>query len=545
MARLDAIEAAGKARSFGRMPLLAFSEHPDLGGLALSEAQRAVMQAAQPESVSVSADLCRKLFKCGPEALPQRRPRAVVVSGGGRSGKTSRLLAPACVHAAWTVPVRAHGAPPIPGFPDAQIMAAGERPRAIVISSKKKLAAKTFQMIRGIIEASPILRRAVVGEITTTCINLLRPDGIVVEIMIGVASEGGADARSASLVFFGLDEAAFLRGEGYAANDEDLYSAGSVRVVPYGQTWIVTTPWVEGEGLVERLIATSWGSHADALVAARVSTRTFNPTWDPSGEIEAAERKRPGGEENVQREVHGLPLARGTKGLFPPAAVRRALERRSPGGSPEALGAGADIAHDSDHASLAHAARWPGGLFGLTKILSDDPADERPPSEVYARYADACADAEIRDVAADSHYKWTFKEALKKRGVRLVDAPAGRDGKATTYLALRSLLTEDRLALGDLPADVRDDLAEQLAGVLRKPGEAGSTIIVQRRLADGNHCDDVSSSVLALWRVGSCDPKLWRERATTHSSERRPTPPGSRPARDEWRAGGSARDEWR
>lgn len=507
MARLDGIEAAGRARSYGRIPLPTFAQHPDFCALELSPAQFAILEASQGMRPSCEPALAMRLFNCDVDRLPQNKPRNVVVSGGGRGGKTGRLMASACLHAAWTTPLIPYGGKPIDGYPLAQRLDAGEMPRALIISAKKKLAKKTFSAIKGLVEQSRVLRAAVVGEITTNALYLLRPDGITVEIMIGVASGGGVDARSATLVFFGLDEAAFLHGEGYEANDEDLFSAASTRIVPYGQAWLVTTPWIDGEGLVERLIATSWGAHVDALVAARVPTHTLNPSFDPDGGIERAERRRPGGEENVQRDIYGIPLAKGTKGLFPPAAIRAALERLPPEAKPEARGAGADIAHDSDHASLVLAARWAGGIFGPTKILSDDPKEGTPPTEVYARYAAACAEAAVMSVAADRHYQATFREQLKKRGVRLeTDLP----DKAEIYIAAKELFALDQMALGHLPEDVRDNIAEQLRSVLKKPGSGGRTIIVQKRLADGNHCDDVSALVLALWRVGSLEPKLWQ-----------------------------------
>lgn len=549
MARLDGIEAAGRARSYGSIPLITFATHPDFCGLALSPAQAAILEASQAQPTSCPRDLALRLFNCVPESLPQKKPRAIVVTGGGRGGKTGRLLASACLHAAWTCPLTPNKGRPPEGFPAAQQLDAGEMPRALIISAKKKLAKKTFAAVKGLVEQSTVLRAAVVGEMTASEIYLMRPDGIIVEIMIGVASGGGVDARSASLVFFGLDEAAFLHGEGYAANDEDLYSAAATRLVPYAQAWLVTTPWIEGEGLVERLVTTSWGSrpgagdatHVDALVAARVGTHTLNPGFDPDGTIEAAERRRPGGAENVQRDIYGMPLAKGTKGLFPPEAIKKALERHAPSGRPEAVGAGADIAHDSDHASLVLAARWPGGIFAPTKILSDDPADGKPPSKVYEEYADACVAAAIASVAADGHYKATFREALAKRRVRLeTELPP----KAETYLATRTLFTEDKIALGHLPSDVREDLAEQLRSVLKKPGSGGATVIIQRRLADGNHCDDVSGLVLALWRVGSLDPKTWESKPFVARPRPATARAGYSAGRGGWGDSGD-RDEWR
>ena len=511
-----------------------FLESADFCGLELSPAIAAIADAVDGTPVTtITPEVCRTIFGCGPEALPREPRRINGVSAGGRAGKTSRLLGPRGVHAAWTVPLRAPDAPVDPRYPLAQQLAHGERPAALLIAPRRKLARQAMSMAIGYIRQSPVLKAAIVGEPGAESIVLRRPDGIEVEILVTTADRGGASARGRTLVFVGLDEASFFSGAGYAINDEDIFSAAIQRVVPYGVAMVVSTPWVEGEGLLERLIKIDWGRHDNALVVARVGTRLLNPTWDLDGEIERRERARPGGIENADREILAIPLPRGSRQFFPIDAIRRACDLMVTTAREE-RGAGADLGHGHDNSALAITDRHEGGLFAVAMLLEIPAGPEQLPSATYRTFSEKLVGHGCQRVAADPHYKETLAEELSRHRIAFVDAPA----KDVMFTAARTLLVDGRLALGGLPQADRENLAEQLAAVTCKPLAGGRVAISAPRrkvgdmgIASGGHCDGVSALVAALTQCGSLDPYLWEPRAP------RPAVPAEE--RSAQRAGGS------
>lgn len=513
---LEAAEASALVQAYGRLGFRDFLTSPDFARKNLSPAMAAIVDASQGVAITLAPELCQRLFHCEADALPRTAPRVVAVSAGGRAGKTSVLQAGRAVHAAWTTPLRAPGAPVDPAYPLAQEMASGERPAAIIVCPRKKLARQAFSFIRGIVEASPILRRALVGEPTGESLTLRRPDGIEVDIILSVADKGGTSVRGKSLVFLGLDEASFFAGDGFAVNDEDIFSAGIQRVVPYGQAWVMSTPWIEGEGLLERLIAEEWGRHRDALVVARAGTRILNPSWDPDGSIERTERRRPGGGENADREILAIPLPRGTKAFFSPADVAAALLLHAPDRAAEERGAGADFGHAAgrDNSGLAIVARYIGGIFGVSEIQEIESTADQRPSQTYRAFALRMLTAGVESCACDVFHKEAVREEWDHHGIAFIDSGA----KDRMYKGAKTLFSERRVSLGDLPAHDREMLAEQLLSIVAKPMTGGRFQILapRRKVADvlgggtgGGHADTVSALVAGLWRVGSCDAALW------------------------------------
>jgi hypothetical protein len=504
-----------------------FLVSPEFCGLELSPAIAAIASASEGRPVTTLApDVARGIFGCSLYGLPSEPRRVVAVSAGGRGGKTSRLLGPRAVHAAWTTPLRRPEAPADPRYPLAQQLAHGERPTALLVAPKRRLARQAMAMAVGYIRRSPILRAALVGDPGAESAVLRRPDGIEVELVVATADKGGASARSRTLVFAGLDEASFFQGEGYAINDEDVFSAAVQRVVPYGQVWVVSTPWIEGEGLLERFVATDWGKHINALVAARVGTRLLNPTWDPDGSIERAERARPGGVENADREILAIPLPRGSRTFFPLDAIRKACELAATG-PVEERGAGVDLGHGHDNSALAITDRHEGGVFAPTLLLEIPSGPSAPPSFIYRTFAESLVANRCQRVSGDPHYKETFSEELRKHGVGFIDAPA----KDVMFTAARTVLTDGRLALADLAEDVRDRLADQLASVVSKPLAGGRVQILapRRKVGEmgaeaGGHCDSVSALVAALAQCGSLDPFLWDRRTPIVLPDEAPPP---------------------
>jgi hypothetical protein len=531
----------------GKLSFRAFLESQDFCGLQLSPVIAAIADASEGiRLATIAPELCVKVFGCEPDAMPTVARRVVAVSAGGRGGKTSRLLAPKALHGAWTVPLRLPGAPIDPAHPNAQEVGKGEHVAAIVVAPKRRLAKQCFSFIRGYVESSPLLLAAVVGEITGESLTLRRPDGIFVDVQVVVADKGGASMRSKTLVFAGIDEASFLSGAGAAVNDEDIRSAAIQRIVPGGQLYIVSTPWIAEEGVLEQLVTTDFGRHLNALVAARVGTRLLNPTWDPDGSIERAERARPGGSTNADREILAIPLAKGSRCYFPADAIARALILTAPDSQAEEVGAGVDLGLSAggDHSALSIASRYPGGIFTALVALEIAGGNGQKGSDTYKAFARRLLDHGCASVAADVHYKEAFIETLDHHGIQFIDAAS----KDRVYAGTKTLLVEGRLALGGLDAVTREAIADQLASIVATPMSAGRVKITapRRRVADmgvgatmGGHCDSVSALTLSLWRCGSLDPQTWVVREVVNYLDDFDDAP------DSGRGGGIDRDDLR
>jgi len=490
-----------------RLSFRAFLESPHYCGLTLSPAMGAIVDASEGVTPAIPEALSLQLFGCRLSGLPREARRTVAIRAGGRAGKTSRLLAPKAIHAAWTVPL--------------PTVRRGEVARALLTAPDVDLAAQMLAYAKGYVTGSPVLRSCVVESSskrrsaddedddvgTQERIVLRRPhDGHLVEIVVKAAKRGGTTARSRTLVFAGLDEAAFFYADdGYGVTDTAIYDAAIQRVVPGGQVWIASTPWLADEGLLEHFIAEEWGKHEETLVAV-APTRLLNPTWDPDGSIERNMRKRD--PDNADREILAIPLAQGAEQLYHRDAIRRALELVPPSRPPDAVGLGADAGFVSDAAAFAVVGRWDTRgeppLFGL--LLGDEQHPERGaplrPGAVVASWAALSSPWPFVPWALDGHYREALREHADAHGRSLVEAPSSPAGP---HLDLAKILGEGRLALGGVPEEVRERLRVQLGAVRRRalPGGGMQVILPRRKGAQGGgHCDLVAALVLAQWQAG-------------------------------------------
>lgn len=541
--------AASAAIATGALTFRAFLESRDYfpEPLNLSPALWAIVDASDGRPDLVPADISRAIFNCEPNALPRTPPRVVGVGAGRRGGKTSRLLAPKAVHLAVTVPL-----------PN---LRPGEVARVAIVAPDLDAAAATLNYVKGIIASSEVLRTMVVADTppedaddvgNAVAVLLRRPDGRMVDIVVRAAARGGKTTRSRTLVGLILDEACFFfADDGHTVNDRAIFDAAAPAIEPSGQVWIASTPWIDGEGLLEQFIADNWKTGrqgSTGLVAARVGTRLLRPDWDPDGSIERALRASDDGDVTTDREILAKPHAAGSRRFFPALDVDTALDIHAPDLVPEAIGAGADFGHTSDRSAVAVAERYQTGVFAVSFVLGLASSPDRKPSETYRDVATAAKLRGARRVASDGHYKEAAREEYERHGVGFALA-APTDA---LFDAGRTVLRERRLALAGLPASDRAMLARQFAAVLAIPGPAGRTKIHVPRAtvkdaAQGKgttHCDELVATLTALYEVGSGDPSLW-----SHAEEKRAesdaaaaqtwTPPrGSRAALNAYRHGG-------
>ena len=509
MRRQPITESAPVVKTDERLSHRAFAESPKFCGLTLSPLVAAIMDASEGLRVTTLDDrACEEFFGCPCDALPHEVRRTIGVRAGGRGGKTSRLVATKAIHAAWTVPLPTLGA--------------GEYASAIIVAPSLKLARQALSFVRGYIEASDTLRAALIDEPTKDSIELRRPDGKPVRIEILAASKGGKAVRARTLVFAALDEACFFADEQSGViNDAEIWRALIQRVVPGGQLWVVSTPWLADTGLLEALISKNWGTHQAALVAT-APTRQLNPTWDPTGEIERDLREQD--PDAADREILAIPMAGGSGAFFDPAAIKQCVDAdrldvvETPAGAIVAFGS--DLAFVRDSSTLAGVGRT-GESYELLVLKEKRPEKGKPlkPSEVIADFALTIKDYGANDFAADGHYRETAREHLDEEELNFVDIPSGREGKAEMYLFAKKIIHEKRLAI---PNHAR--LLSQLRAVVSKPVPGGGFVITSPRKAGGvgqaggGHGDLVSALVNALWNASLAEVQepIGRSRVHTH-----------------------------
>ncbi len=467
-----------------RMAYRAFAESPNYCGLQLSPLIAAVMDASEgvtPTTIGDAESL--EHFGCVVSELPDSPPRTVAAETGGRVGKTSRWLATKALHAAWTV--------------DLPTLRRGEVASALLVAPDLKLARQILSFVVGYVEDSKILTRALVEPPTKDSVEFRRPDGKRVRVEVLSASRGGRSVRGRTLVFAGLDEACFFYDETSGIiNDADVYRAVLQRVVPGGQVWIVSTPWLADVGLLEAIIGKNWGCHEHALVA-RGGTRAFNPSWDPSGEIERDLRAQD--PDAAAREIDGLPTAGGAGTFFDASAITACVDETIHLPMPAPKGAhvsfGADLGFVSDSSALVGAART-GDRVAIVSIDEIRPTRGSPlkPGRVIDSFAAVIEGYGGNGFTADGHYRESAKEHMEPTGLRLLDAPGGADGKFNVYVHARKLIHEGRVRL---PNHAR--LLTQLRTVVARDMPGGGVKISIPRRRGAGHGDVCSAFVLALW----------------------------------------------
>lgn len=476
------------AADLGQIGFTEFCESPLFCGLKLSPVMRSVALASEGRPVE-----CDPLpyFGCAASKLPRAPPTTVAARLGARAGKTSRLLAPKALHAAWTMPLLTLGK--------------GQIPVALIVARDLKLARETLSFVKGYAEASPVLSDALVKTPRTDDLEIRRPDGHVVRVEILAASARAAATRGRHYVFACMDEAAFfLTGAAYSVKDTDIYDGLLPRIGHNGgQIWIASTPWLAHEGLLEKLMDEHWGKQNADFLCVTGGTRAFNPTWDPEGKLERIMRAN--NPEQARAEIDGLPLAGSVTAFFDPATIDSAIDRElmlprvpSPG---DEVTAGADLAFQKDFAAVA-VVHHVGHLRIAADLLELCPEPGKPlkPSEVCRTFgALVQKHSGVKRLVADQTYREAAREYFSEFELGIRDAPAGAAGQSEAYVRARSLFREGRVRIPNHPR-----LLEQLRTIQWRANVGGSISMIKPR-GIGGHYDLADAFVLALWDSGGVE----------------------------------------
>lgn len=459
----------------------AFLESPDYCGLELSPAIAAIADASEGRRPDVDDALALELFGCPVEQLPAVARRTVAVRAGRRGGKTSRLLAPKALHAAWTVPL--------------PTVRTGEEAAAVIVAPDLDAARQTLSFCEGYVEQSRVLRAALVSSPTKNALALRRPDGRVVQVRVRAASRGGRAGRGFTLVFAALEEACFFYDDSGVVNDREVRRALLPALVPGAQNWCVSTPWVRDVGLLEEMVTKNWGRHEHALVAC-ATTRRLNPEWDPTGEMERSMRDED--PENAAREIDAVPMSGASNAYFDARAIDASVSdvvTPAKAKGPAAMGVDAAFVKD---ASAGVVVQREGARLVTADVVELRPERGAPlkPSAVAATWAEQARRYGLDRVMGDGHSREAMREHLERAAVKLVSAPEGASGKESVYRRVKTLLHEGRVVLPRSQAR----LVRQLKDVMVRATPGGGVQILSPRRA-GGHGDIVSAWVLAVWQA--------------------------------------------
>ncbi len=439
--------------------------------IALTPGQAELGRVAFDGVEPVDRKLAELLF--GPD-VPVGIRSVVAAVCGARAGKSYILVA---LRLVWGMLVR-----------DLSSLAPGQKAVALIIAPNDKLRREVVSYARGAVESKAELRELLIGD-SAGEFGLRRPDGHVVRFEAGVAAQGGYGARGRSLTDFAMDETAFFRDSTFKVNDQEIFRAGSARVLPGGQTVIASTPWAES-GLLWEM----WRKRPPEAVVVHAPTLLLRDMPDTREYVERAERQDP---DNAAREFGAQFMTSGTTVFFEGVCIDLAMsEEGFEVATGDVLAAGGDFGFRSDSSALLLVAMR-GNVLHVFDGLERRPEDGKPlkPSVTIADFA-KCIAGRCGYLMADQHYREAIAEHLDTHSLIYAPAPAK---PAETYVRARMLLRESRVMIHPLP--FRERLVQQMREVQGRPTSGGGMSIVHPRWSQGGHGDLVAALVLALWQV--------------------------------------------
>lgn len=487
---------------------LKFTEFVSTIGVTLYPGQRALTLVAydglEPcELTGELRSLAREIF--GPvERIPPEARHVFGAVCGGRAGKSYVLGALRLVHLALTVPL--------------DVLAPGEQASGIVVAPDQGLAGQVVRYMGGALWSHAELRECITERHmreaieegrTLEGIRIRRPhDGRIVNLEQRAASRGGTSGRGRTLIGAVLDESCFFRDSSSGVvNDKDIFDAAKPRVLPGGQTILISTPWVES-GVLFDLFALNHPNPSQACsretpgtptnaLAAHAPSLLLRP--DPVlAQQEAAELDSV----NRSREFGARFLTGGASAFFDSLACSRVVEVQPVNGQTiRALGV--DLAHRRNSAAYVAVERGPNGYRVLEAVELKPVGGPLKHSDVLATMTETAKRWAIVEVVGDQHYAESAREACANAGLVFIDGPAGAEGKAEAYTATKRPLHEGEVDLGG-----NDTLRSQLRETQSRPLSGGGVSITtpEKRTVEGGvvmqpHGDVGSAFVLAMWHL--------------------------------------------
>ena len=422
---------------------------------------RAVLRAVNGEPLS---DAEGALFAevAGGRAPPPRRVRELWAVIGRRGGKDSIAAAIAVVLA-----LADHS----------QHLRPGELGTVLCVATTKEQAGVIFRYIRGLIDASPVLRDLVERE-SLESITLRTGAEIV------VTSPNFRVVRGRTVIAAILDEVAYYGDDAAALSANELYNAirPAMVTIPTALMIGISSPHGRSGLLFEKWSASFGKGDPDALVV-HGPTRAFNPLIDQKIIDDALAR------DPERAAAEWLAEWRGDVGDFLDRELVDSATDRDVIARPPVAGiryvAGADPSGgraDSFAVAIAHAE---GDVAVLDALLERRaPFD---PTSVVAEAAALLRAYGVAEVTGDRFAGAWPAEAFAREGISY--QPAACD-KSTTYVDTLPLFASGRVRLLD-----HARLAHQLTALERRTTRGGRDKIDHPR---GGHDDMAVAAALAL-----------------------------------------------
>lgn len=450
--------------------------------LAASPLQRSIARAA--DGVPIGDDLTdeevERHFGCERSRLGLVAPVLVCVVAGVRGGK-SLLAACAAVKGCLSA--------------DLSKLKGHELPRFAIVAPNLDNAQATFRLLVGSVQASPKLRKLIVGEPTADALTIRRPDGRLVEIVVVAASRGAVTLRSRWLVGFVLDEVALFGSEptGAVVNAEELLRAAETRLVPGAQGWLISSPFGP-TGLLYELYKAHFGDPGRVLVV-HAPTRAMNPTF-PEAQVEAIRARQP----DVAAREYDAAWIDAETAFFNGQSIDRAT-RTDPLVIPYEEGheyvccTDPGFRGNSWTMCLATLRRTPSGLIPtivLAKQWQGSKVSPLSPLAVLREMATDLAPYGVNLVYSDQASGDALRDLADAAGLALVVEPATQASKIAMYSNLATLLSSGNVDLPPVPLVKQD-----LLNVRRLIGRNGVSVDLAKT-ADGRHADFAPSCAAAL-----------------------------------------------
>jgi hypothetical protein len=359
-------------------------------------------------------------------------------------------------------------------------LAPGEHGVVLVCAVDKQQAQVIFRYCKALF-ALPALRPLVAGE-TAEAIELRH------HVRLEVRASNFRAVRGVTLLAAVLDEVAFLREEGSALPDVELYRALKPALATTGGLILgISSPWAQ-RGLLWSKYKKHHGQDGDVLVW-QADSRTMNPGLSHSLVVEAmeddAEAARAEWEGQFRSDLESYVSTQ----ILDACTVPGIVERPPQSGTAYSafIDAAAGSGRDSFTAAIAHAE--PQGDGQVIAVL-DAVREVKPPFDPVAVAGELAAFLQtygIDMVQADKFAGRWVVETFARHGITVVQ---DAEPKSAVYLACLPLLTGQRCDLLDLPG-----LRGQLTALERRRRAGGRDIVDH---LPGAHDDVANAAAGAL-----------------------------------------------
>jgi hypothetical protein len=356
----------------------------------------------------------------------------------------------------------------------------GETGVVLVIAVDKQQAQVIFRYCRALFDL-PALRPLVVGE-TSESIELRH------HVRLEIRAGSYRSVRGVTLLACVIDELAFLREEGSALPDVELYRALKPALATTGGLILgISSPWAQ-RGLLWTKYRKHYGHDGDVLVW-QADSRTMNPSLRQSLVMEAMEDDPEAAAAEWEGQFRSDLESYVSTQVLDACTVPGVVERPPLGGTVYSafIDAAAGSGRDSFAAAIAHADLQ---ADGQVVAVLDAVREVKPPFDPVAVTGELATFLQtygLDVVQADKFAgRWVVETFARHRITVVQDA----EPKSAVYLACLPLLTGQRCDLLDLPA-----LRGQLTALERRRRAGGRDVVDH---LPGAHDDVANAAAGAL-----------------------------------------------